>query len=141
MQHTPDFNNFFEVYKSSVLNKQVDKLTDLYDEDLIAFDMWGQWSYVGGGPWREMNEKWLGSLGSETVVVEFDDINVVHGAEVAATSATVTYKALSETGKILRSMQNRLTWVARRKNGAWKIVHQHTSAPIDPAKFNPMLSR
>ena len=90
---TLDFNAFFEAYKSSVLNKQVDKLMDLYDEDLIAFDMWGRWSYVGAGPWREMNEEWLGSLGSESVVVEFDDINAVYGAEISAAYATVTYKA------------------------------------------------
>ena len=122
MQPTLDFNAFFEAYKSSVLNKQVDKLMDLYDEDLIAFDMWGRWSYVGEGPWRGMNEEWLGSLGSESVVVEFDDINAVYGAEISAAYATVTYKARSETGEILRSMQNRLTWVARQKNGAWKIV-------------------
>ena len=56
MQQTLDFNSFFEAYKSSVLNKQVDKLMDLYDDDLVAYDMWGRWSYVGGGPWREMNE-------------------------------------------------------------------------------------
>ena len=141
MQPTLDFNAFFEAYKSSVLNKQVDKLMDLYDEDLIAFDMWGRWSYVGEAPWRGMNEEWLGSLGSESVVVEFDDINAVYGAEISAAYATVTYKARSETGEILRSMQNRLTWVARQKNGAWKIVHQHTSAPIDPEKFSPILHR
>ena len=141
MQPTLDFNAFFEAYKSSVLNKQVDKLMDLYDEDLIAFDLWGRWSYVGEGPWRGMNEEWLGSLGSESVVVEFDDINAVYGAEISAAYATVTYKARSETGEILRSMQNRLTWVARQKNGTWKIVHQHTSAPIDPEKFSPILHR
>jgi ketosteroid isomerase-like protein len=141
MRQTPDFNSFFEAYESSVLNKQVDKLMALYDEDLVAYDMWGRWSYAGAAPWREMNERWLGSLGSETVVVEFDDINTVHGAEISAAYATVSYKAVSETGKILRSMQNRLTWVAKQKNGAWKIVHQHTSAPIDPEKFTPILHR
>ena len=141
MQQTPDFDSFFEAYKSSVLNKQVDRLLELYDEDITAYDMWGRWSYVGAGPWREMNEGWLGSLGSETVVVEFDDVSTVHGAEVAAAYATVTYKAVSETGETLRSMQNRLTWVVKRKNGGWKIVHQHTSAPIDPDKFSPILRR
>ncbi|MGC9956366.1 nuclear transport factor 2 family protein, partial [Roseiarcus sp.] len=62
-------------------------------------------------------------------------------AEMAAAYATVTYKAVSETGEVLRSMQNRLTWVAKRKNGGSKIVHQHTSAPIDPGKMSPILHR
>jgi ketosteroid isomerase-like protein len=141
MEQTLDFNGFFEAYKSSVLTKQVDKLLDLYDQDLIAFDMWDRWSYAGGDSWREMNQQWLGSLGSESVIVEFDDINTLYGAETAAAYATVTYKAVSETGEVLRSMQNRLTWVAKRKNGGWKIVHQHTSAPIDPGKMSPILHR
>ena len=81
MQQTPDFDSFFEAYKSSVLKKQVDRLLALYDEDITAYDMWGRWSYVGAGPWREMNEGWLGSLGSETVVVDFDDVSAVHGAD------------------------------------------------------------
>ena len=54
MEQRLDFNSFFEVYKSSVLNKQVDKLLDLYGQDLVAFDMWGSWSY-GGDSWRDMN--------------------------------------------------------------------------------------
>ena len=141
MEQTLDFNGFFEAYKSSVLNKQVDQLLDLYDRDLIAFDMWDRWSYAGGDSWREMNQQWLGSLGSESVVVEFDDVNTLYGAEMAAAYATVTYRAMSETGEVLRSMQNRLTWVAERKNGGWKIVHQHTSAPIDPVKMSPILHR
>jgi ketosteroid isomerase-like protein len=141
MGQTLDFNSFFEAYKSSVLDKQVDGLMDLYDDDLTAYDLWGRWSYLGAGPWREMNEEWLGSLGSDTVVVEFDDIKTVYGAEISAAYATVSYQARSQTGEILRSMQNRLTWVARQKNGAWKIVHQHTSAPIDPGKMSPVLHR
>ncbi|HEY4043031.1 MAG TPA: nuclear transport factor 2 family protein [Rhodopila sp.] len=136
-----DFINFFDTYKAAVLNKDVDALVDLYDTDLIAFDMWGSWSHIGEGPWRAMNQEWLGSLGLESVVVEFDDINTIPGNEVAATFATVTYKAVSETGEIVRSMQNRLTWMARLRNGSWKIVHQHTSAPIDRSTMRAILHR
>ena len=39
---------------------------------------------------------------------------------------------LSADGKELRSMDNRITWVLRRSvDGAWKIVHEHSSAPVD----------
>ena len=124
-----DFNRFFNAYKKAVFNKDVGALMELYDEDFIAFDMWGAWSHIGAGPWREVNRKWLTTLGSESVLVEFEDIRVIPGNDVAAASATVSYKALSQSGEILRSMQNRLTWVAKQTDGDWKIVHQHTSAP------------
>jgi ketosteroid isomerase-like protein len=138
---TLDFNGFFENYRSAVFNKDVGALMALYDEDFIAFDMWDVWRHVGEGPWREMNQEWLTSLGSERVVVAFDDIEIAAGPEVAAAYATVSYKAVSEAGAILRAMENRLTWVAKRKNGAWKIVHQHSSAPIDPSTMTAILRR
>src|SRR5580704_13576223 len=118
-----DFDSLFKSYRMAVLNKQVGALTSLYARDVIAFDMWDALRHDGQA-WRAMNEQWLGSLGSESVVVEFDDIEIVSGADVAAAQATVTYKAVSEASETLRSMQNRLTWVAKQENGAWKIVHQ-----------------
>jgi ketosteroid isomerase-like protein len=141
MPPAKDFMSLFEAYQSSVLKKDAAALTALYDKDVVAFDMWRDWSHAGEERWGEMNEKRLGSLGSESVVVEFGDINIVVGDDVASAHATVTYKAVSETGDVLRSMQNRLTWVAKRKNRAWKIVHQHTSAPIDPSTMRAILHR
>lgn len=141
MNSPMDFVGFFDTYKSSVLNKDVDALMSIYEHDLVAFDMWNAWSHVGDGSWRETNQNWLGSLGSETVVVEFADINIIAGDDVSAAYATVTYKAVSDTGEVLRSMQNRLTWVAKQSDGIWKIVHQHTSAPIERSTMRARLHR
>lgn len=55
MEQTLDFNRFFDAYKSCVLNKRVHQLLDLYDQDLIAFDMWGRWSYADADFWRDTN--------------------------------------------------------------------------------------
>ena len=64
------------------------------------------------------------------VVVEFDDVRTQAGADVAAVSAFTTFAAVSPDGTELRSMNNRLTWVLRKEaDGAWKIAHEHTSAP------------
>ena len=52
------------------------------------------------------------------------------GQDVAAVSAFTTFAAVTPTGEKLRSMNNRLTWVLRKDaDGAWKIAHEHTSAP------------
>jgi ketosteroid isomerase-like protein len=53
-----------------------------------------------------------------------DDLAVAH--------ALVTFRGLSAEGDELRAMNNRLTWVLERRSGeAWRIVHEHTSAPAD----------
>ena len=140
-QATVDFPRFFDVYKTAVLDKDVDTLMSLYGRDFVAFDLWELWCHVGDGPWRAMNQDWLSSLGSESVAVEFSDVHIVSGSDVAAAYATVSYTAMSETGTILRSMDNRLTWVAQIQDGVWKIIHQHTSAPIAPGTMRAVLHR
>jgi len=40
-----------------------------------------------------------------------------------------TFRGLTAEGEELRSMNNRLTWILRRDGHAWKITHEHTSAP------------
>jgi len=46
-------------------------------------------------------------------------------------SAFTTFAAESPDGTELRSMNNRLTWILRKDaGGAWKIAHEHTSAPV-----------
>jgi uncharacterized protein (TIGR02246 family) len=125
-----------EAYKAAVRGKDVDAFMRLYDQKVRVFDMWGVWSYEGAAAWRKMIETWFGSLGSESVKVSMDDVQATAGQELAMVSAIVTYASVSAKGEELRAMQNRLTWVLKPEGGAWKIVHEHTSAPVgfDDAK-------
>ena len=119
-------------YAASVRGKDVDRFVGLYADEVRVFDLWGQWSYDGTAAWREMAAKWFGSLGSEQVAVEFDDVQTVVGEDVAVADAFVTYKGLSAEGEKLRAMSNRLTWALRKQpDGTWKVVHEHSSAPAD----------
>lgn len=125
-----------EAYKAAVLEKDVDAFMRLYDQKVRVFDMWGVWSYEGAAAWRKMIETWFGSLGNELVKVSMDDVQATAGRELAMVSAIVTYAGVSAEEEELRAMQNRLTWVLKPEGGAWKIVHEHTSAPVgfDDAK-------
>jgi uncharacterized protein (TIGR02246 family) len=121
-----------EGYAAAVRAKDVDSFVALYANDVRVFDMWGRWSYDGGEEWRAMATDWFGSLGSEQVAVEFDDVESVVGDDVAVAHAFVTYQGLSAEGAVLRAMNNRLTWGLRKTaDGGWAIVHEHSSAPTD----------
>src|SRR5262245_47241197 len=120
-----------EAYKSTVLAKDVDAHVALYGENARLFDMWGEWSLEGRDAVRAMVAAWFGSLGEDRVAVRMDDLQATAGDDVVAAHAFVTYAAISSEGRELRSMQNRLTWVLCRNAGEWRIIHQHTSAPID----------
>jgi uncharacterized protein (TIGR02246 family) len=118
-------------YAAAVQAKDVDAFVGLYADDVRTFDLWERWSYDDRDALRAMVSEWFGSLADDEVVeVEFDEVRAQAGQDVAAVSAFTTFRARSPEGEELRSMNNRLTWVLRRDaDGAWKIAHEHTSAP------------
>jgi uncharacterized protein (TIGR02246 family) len=119
-----------DAYSAAVRAKDVDGFVGLYADDVRTFDLWSVWSYDGKDAFREMVAEWFGSLGDDVVAVSYDEVRTQAGEDVAGLSAFLTFRGLSAEGEELRSMNNRLTWVLRKEgDGAWKIAHEHTSAP------------
>jgi uncharacterized protein (TIGR02246 family) len=130
-----------DAYKAAVFAKDVDAFVALYDRDVCVFDMWGEWSYDGAQAWRGMVAGWFGTLGAERVAVDFDAMRVILAQDLANVHAFVSYTGVSAEGRELRAMHNRLTWALNQKSGAWKIVHEHTSAPVDFTTSKVLLQR
>jgi uncharacterized protein (TIGR02246 family) len=120
-----------ESYKAAVLAKDADAFCALYDSDVHIFDMWGQWSMRGIDAWRAMAQGWFSSLGTEQVIVDANHIESVITDELAVGHAIFTYTAVSAAGEKLRSLDNRITVVLKHTGDSWKVIHEHTSAPID----------
>ena len=130
-----------ELYRAAVYAKDVDALMALYADDVRVFDMWGTWECVGAQAWRAAVTDWFGSLGSDLVVVEMDDVQSVGAGETVVLSAFLTYRGLSAQGQELRSMNNRLTLVCTQDSGDWKVIHEHSSSPADFQTGKVMLRR
>ncbi|MBI3168176.1 MAG: nuclear transport factor 2 family protein, partial [Chloroflexi bacterium] len=75
------------------------------------------------------------------VVVDFTNLQMTVSHDMAIAHAYVTYKALSADGQELRSMNNRLTMALKNINGNWKIIHEHSSAPLEPDTLKAILKR
>jgi uncharacterized protein (TIGR02246 family) len=131
----------FAAYKAAVFAKDVDAFVALYQEDVCVFDLWGTWSYNGIEAWRTMVSEWFGSLGDERVVVEVDSVQTHVTNDLAVASAFISYTGVSAEGTASRTMQNRLTWALTPHGSAWKIVHEHSSAPVDPETLQVLLQR
>ena len=128
-------------YASAVFSKDVKTFMHLYDPNVRVFDAWGVWLYEGAAAWQVAVEGWFTSLNTENVKVTFDDVRSLGGPELAMMSAIVTYAGVSAGGEPLRSMQNRITWVLRTSGHNLRIVHEHTSAPIDFNESKAILNR
>jgi uncharacterized protein (TIGR02246 family) len=126
----PRLRRVCENYTRTVLDKNAEGFLSLYDPAARVFDTWVVWSFEGEQDRRKTIEQWFSSLGEESVAVTFDRLQATVTGELAILTARVVYAAISASGVELRSMQNRLTWVLKPDNGAWKILHEHTSVPI-----------
>ena len=88
-----------------------------------------------------MVEQWFGSLGDKRVLVEMEQVKIREMPGAACVSTFVKYTSLSATGERLHSLYNRMTWLLGSKDGAWRIMHEHTSAPADQDTLRVSLSR
>lgn len=129
-------SRIIEAYRSAAYAKDAEAFMRLYDPEVRVFDAWGVWSYEGSTAWRSAVERWFKSLATERVQVGFEEVRIAGEPALASASAMVTYAGISDDGKQLRSMTNRITWVLRATGDVLRILHEHTSAPIgfDDAK-------
>ena len=141
MTSEDEIGALLDAYSASVYAQDVDRFMSAYADDVRVFDLWGAWEVVGATSWRESIVGWFSSLGDERVVVDFDDVKISVGGDLAAVVAVITYSAESAGGVRVRQMSNRLTWVLARIEGAWLVTHEHTSAPVDDSTGKVILER
>ena len=128
-------------YKEAVYEKDIPRFIKLFDEEVLVFDMWQQWEYKGITAWTVMVENWFNSLGTNRDELRFEEVVIHEQGLVAVVTAIARFAAVSQTGEELRYLQNRLTWVLQKKEVTWKIIHQHTSSPIDFETMKPILKK
>lgn len=138
--HDP-FLAALDAYAAAVAAKDADAFAALYADEVRVFDLWGRWELRGLPAWRAMAQDWFGSLGGETVAVSHADAHSQAGTQLAYGHAVLTYTAYAADGRRLRSLDNRISLVLARRGDGWKIVHEHTSAPVDHASGKAMLKR
>jgi len=137
MLHT--IHDFFRIYQEAAWNKDIKLMQSLYHDDVVIFDMWDQGYQKGAGAWAKSIEEWLGSLGSERVRVSFEQVNCNETDEIAFASALIQFEAISPEGSRIRGMKNRITIGFVRTSNSWKVIHQHTSAPVRSKDLSAIL--
>jgi ketosteroid isomerase-like protein len=131
-----------DAYKEAVYRKDISAYEALYSDKAQIFDTWGPaWIYKDKELWLDVARSWFAGLGDERVVVEMENVQIDEVSDMAFASAFVKYSAVSPAGKTIRWLENRLSCVLAPVNGAWKIIHQHTSAPINHTCLKASLRR
>lgn len=118
-------------YADAVLAKDLEAFVALYDPDVVVFDAWDRWIYQGREAWRGMAKSWFEGLGEARVRVTFEPVFERADGDVVTWSAFVRYAAETADGDAQGAVDNRITWTLARRDGAWRIAHEHTSVPAD----------
>lgn len=126
-----EIEEFFKVYQNSAWSKNATAMINLYDKNAVIFDMWDQGYISNSLEWDNTILDWLGALGDEKVKVEFEMVKIHQSGNLGFASALIMFQAISNDGTILRSMKNRITLGFTKFEDGWKVIHQHTSAPIN----------
>lgn len=134
-----EIEEFFNIYKTAAWNKDTKAMIDLYDKQATIFDMWDQGYVNDASEWAKSIEGWLSSLGEEKVKVEFEMIKIHQSGNTGFASALIRFQAISSEGKVIRGMKNRITLGFSKFDDGWKVIHQHTSAPISSNGLNAIL--
>ena len=133
--------DILQKYSQSILEKDLEGFCSLYDDNVLVYDMWQQWTYKGINEWKKNVHDWFSSLGELRDKVSFDDIEIVEKQEMALVTAIVRFAAIDQQAIELRFLQNRFSWVLCKKENGWKIIHQHSSSPIDFETMKPILEK
>jgi len=125
-----EIEDFFKIYQKSAWDKDSSAMISLYDEQALIFDMWDQGYISNPSEWSKIIIDWLGSLCEEKVKVEFEMVKIHQSGNVGFATALILFQAISSEGAVLRSMKNRISLGFSKFEDGWKVIHQHTSAPV-----------
>ena len=134
-----EIEDFFKIYQNSAWSKDTKSMINLYNEQAVIFDMWDHGYNSNSSEWNNIIIDWLGSLEEEKVKVDFEMVKIHKSDNIGFASALIQFQAISSNGIVLRSMKNRITLGFLKFEDGWKVIHQHTSAPIRSSDLTAIL--
>ncbi|WP_373352848.1 SgcJ/EcaC family oxidoreductase [Pseudoroseicyclus sp. CXY001] len=130
MTDTSEITALADTYVAAAWDKDVERFLSIYDNQIFSYDTWESWSIAGIRNWEAMVREWFGSLQKERVRVTIEPERVEMSDGLAFVAAAISYAAIAPDDRELRSMTTRMTWVARKTDAGWRVIHEHGSAPI-----------
>ncbi len=119
-----------DTYRQAVMTKDVEKVMTLYADDILSFDAIKALQFKGKEAYRA---HWVACMEMcpGPHIFEFHEIAIETGDNIAFAHWVANCGGTNEKGET-QSCWMRATACYRLVDGAWKIAHEHWSAPFDP---------
>jgi uncharacterized protein (TIGR02246 family) len=124
-------------WASAVRAKDLDAIFAHYAPDILAFDAIAQLQFKGTEAYRKHWQACMAMCPGQMIFG-------VHDLRVAASNDLAFCHYLSRCGGTGAEGEEKFGWMRataglRRRGGKWLIVHEHFSAPFDPASGEALL--
>lgn len=128
--------NVLDQYKTAVYNQDIELFMELYDDSIHVYDSWNTWEVTSKVQWMNVIENWFNGLKRDmsTLKVSFEDCVITENANIAFIYSSVRFSEFNSHNIEFRHLTNRFTLGLKYINNKWKIVHEHSSLPIDSDK-------
>ena len=114
-----------DLYRKAVWDKDQDLMLSLYCDDVLIYDVAGQWSLSGKKDLAKMVVAWFQEIGTDRVAVDFSNLAI----HESPTCAFAYFDARFSKIGFEQSVTDRFT-LGLIYDQSWKIKHQHASHPL-----------
>ena len=124
-----EIRGWIDHWKKAVRAKDIDRVMELYTDDVVAYDVVPPLQYIGKAAYRADWQQFFPQYESD-LHVETRDLHVGASGEFGyATGLQMISGTLKHGQK--SGMWIRFTSLYRKVNGKWLDFHDHVSVPVD----------
>lgn len=120
--------SLLDSYSQAVKTRDIEGFLGIYDKAVTAFDAWDEWQYTGLHNWRAVPTDWFTEPGDDVFDAKFRDVYVEGDGDLLVVRGLIDYTS-EQMGPSV--MTNRFSWIVKVIDGEYKIIHEHTSLPVD----------
>ena len=124
-----EIRDALEDWARAVRARDVDRIFTHYAPDIVAFDAIAQLQFKGADAYRKHWEACM-TMCTGPMIFELHELRVAAGAELAFVHALNRCGGTGPDGREMSGWM-RMTTCLRKQHGAWRVVHEHFSAPFD----------
>lgn len=130
MKTEEKIRQMLDEWVSAVKDKDVDRLMTLYAADVVVYDVLAPLQQKGADAHRQNFEKWFAGMPGRTTSA-IRDLRIVAGEHSAFAHCLNHISNAPPDGKTTVDNWVRVTVCFEKRDGEWKVTHEHSSMPID----------
>jgi uncharacterized protein (TIGR02246 family) len=132
-----EIRGWIDHWRKAVSAKDVDRVMELYADDVVAYDVVPPLQYVGKPAYRADFQQFFSQYDSD-LHVETRDLHVGASGELGYATGLQMISGMLKHGQ-KSGMWVRFTSLYRKVNGKWLDFHDHVSVPADIESGKAML--